>query len=382
MGFTFVFPFIPLFIQKELHVTSVREVVLWAGVSGAATGVALAIMSPIWGALADRHGRKPMVVRAMIGGGCTIVAIAFVSNVQQFVVLRILQGALAGTIAASTALVATEAPRDRVSSSLGLLQSGVFIGSAAGPLFGGIVSAAVGLRGSFVVSGLILLAAGVLAWRGVHEHFRQYPLTARTRTGLRALAGPALAIVVVLLLVQVGSSGAYPILPLLITVLPPVGGASPSFLAGTLFGLSALAATAGALTYGRLTERFGLRSVLIAASLAGGIFAVLQGTAQNYLQLLLLTCLAGGFQGVIGPLLNLMLQQEVPYENRARAFGVGASATAIGGAAGPLMAAGLAAASGLRWAIAATGLVLLAMTVWCIAVVREPPAAAARTTAG
>jgi hypothetical protein len=46
-----------------------------------------------------------------------------------------------------------------------------------------------------------------------------------------------------------------------------------------------------------------------------------------------------------------------------------------------LMAAGLAAVSGLRWAIAATGLVLLVMTVWCVAAVREPPASAARMTA-
>ncbi len=375
MGFTFVFPFVPLFIQKELGVASPREVVLWSGAAGAATGIALAVFSPLWGAIADRYGRKPMVIRSMVGGGLVIAAIALVANVQQFLVLRAVQGALAGTVAASTALVATEAPRDRVSSSLGVLQTAVFTGTAGGPLIGAVVAAAVGLRASFAVAGVLLIAAGVLVWRSVHEEFRAPVRAVRTPSGLVGLAGPALALVMVLALIQVATAGIFPILPLFVASLAPAGGPSPSFLSGMLFGLSALAGTAGALLYTRLTGRFGFRPVLIAASLAGGLFAILQGTALNYLQLVLLTCLAGVSQGVIGPLVNSMLGQEAPYAVRGRAFGIGASATALGSAVGPLLGASVAAAAGLRWAIVATGAMLLAMGAWSALAVREPPGA-------
>jgi len=375
MGFTFVFPFVPLFIQRELGVTSVREVVLWSGAAAAATGIALAIFSPLWGAVADRYGRKPMVIRSMLGGGLAIAAAALVVNVQQFLVLRVVQGALAGTVAASTALVATEAPRDRVSSSLGVLQTAVFTGSAGGPLLGAVVAAAVGLRGSFAVAGAVLMGAGVLVWRSVHEEFRAPAHTVRTPSGLLALGRPALALVVVLALIQVATAGIFPVLPLFVASLTPAGGPPASFLSGMLFGVSALAGTAGALLYTRLTGRFGFRPVLVAASLAGGVFAVLQGAALNYLQLVLLTCLAGVSQGVIGPLLNSMLGQETPYARRGRAFGVGASATAVGSAVGPLLTASVAAAAGLRWAIAATGAILLAIAAWSVLAVREPSAA-------
>jgi DHA1 family multidrug resistance protein-like MFS transporter len=378
MGFTFVFPFVPLFIQKELGIVSVREVALWAGAAGAATGIALAVSSPIWGAVADRHGRKPMVIRAMVGGGLTLAAIALVTNVQQFLVLRFVQGALSGTVAASTALVATEAPRDRVSQSLGVLQSSIFIGAAAGPLLGGIVSAAVGLRGSFAVGGALLVSAGLLVWHAVRENFHRELVPARQPYGLRALGRPALALIVVLGLVQVGTTGAFPLLPLLVVTLTPANGASTSFLAGVLFGAAALAATAGALLYSRLTNRFRFRQVLIGAALGGGAFAMLQGAAANYLQLLLASALAGAFQGVIVPLINLMLGQEVPLFVKARAFGVGASATALGGAAGPLLGAGMAASFGLRWAITAVGAILVLMAGWIAITVREPPAPAPR----
>ncbi|TMD88972.1 MAG: multidrug efflux MFS transporter, partial [Chloroflexi bacterium] len=72
LGFSFAFPFLPLFLHQELHIANGPELRFWTGISASATGFALALTSPIWGRLADRYGRKPMLVRAMVGGGISV----------------------------------------------------------------------------------------------------------------------------------------------------------------------------------------------------------------------------------------------------------------------------------------------------------------------
>src|SRR5205807_4793865 len=64
LGFSFAFPFLPLFLHRELHIPNGPELSFWTGVAASATGFALALTSPIWGRLADRSGRKPMLVPA------------------------------------------------------------------------------------------------------------------------------------------------------------------------------------------------------------------------------------------------------------------------------------------------------------------------------
>src|SRR5207253_8670973 len=103
-----------------------------------ASGFALAVASPIWGILGDRFGRKPMLLRSMLGGAITVGLIFFVQNPTELIVLRFLQGATSGTVAAATALVAAETPRSRVGWALGVVTSAVALGRAIGPVIGGV----------------------------------------------------------------------------------------------------------------------------------------------------------------------------------------------------------------------------------------------------
>src|SRR2546421_12912582 len=69
-GFSFAFPFPPLFL-RELGIHTPSALALWRGVAAGASGFSLAVMSPVWGALADRYGRRSMLIRAMVGGAVT-----------------------------------------------------------------------------------------------------------------------------------------------------------------------------------------------------------------------------------------------------------------------------------------------------------------------
>src|SRR5207245_666128 len=187
-------------------------------------------------------GRRVMVLRSMLVGGVLIALMSLAQNVEQFLVLRILQGALTGTVAASTALVATIVPRDRLASSMGLLQTSAYLGIAGGPTLGGLVAEAVGIRGTFVVAGALLGGGGAAVWLFVHEHYQ--PLTERRPGFIRSLqvglSSPAVRpLLVVLFLIQVSSAIVFPILPLVVQHLAAPGDPVKLY-AGLAFGVTAM----------------------------------------------------------------------------------------------------------------------------------------------
>src|SRR5206468_11592471 len=132
---------------------------LCAARSASVAGLSLAVASPSWGVLGDRFGRKPMLLRSMLGGGITVGLIFLVQNPTELLVLRFLQGATSGTVAAATALVAAETPRSRVGWALGVVSSAVALGSAIGPVVGGFAGAVFGLRLVFLGGGILLLVS-------------------------------------------------------------------------------------------------------------------------------------------------------------------------------------------------------------------------------
>src|SRR5213079_1164869 len=71
-GFSFAYPFLSIFIAQDLHVSAGRDLDLWTAAAASASGLAMTIASPIWGLLGDRLGRKPMLIRSMVGGAITV----------------------------------------------------------------------------------------------------------------------------------------------------------------------------------------------------------------------------------------------------------------------------------------------------------------------
>lgn len=375
LAFGFVLPFLPLYL-KELHVESERAVVLWSGALVAGTAIALAVTSPLWGALADRHGRRLMVLRAMLIGGVLIAAMSLVQTPAQFLVLRVLQGAFTGTVAASTALVATIVPRDRLAASMGLLQTSVYLGIAGGPPLGGLVAEAVGIRGTFVVAGAFLIGAGAAVWLFVHEH---YEPAAERRPGflhsLRlGLASPALRpLLMVLFLIQVSSAIVFPILPLVVQHLAAPGDPVKLY-AGLAFGATAIFNAVAAVAYSQLVDRSGYRRILIYGCFGAAAFFLPQAFAANVGQLLLLRAGLGIFFGALIPATNAVVALITPRQSRGSAFGLTSSVTALGTAIGPLLGSAIAATFGLSSIFVATAGVLALLGVWVAVTVREPAA--------
>ena len=160
VGFTLREPILPFYL-KELGAASTVDRTRYAGFFGAAGGATMAISAPIWGAVGDRFGRKPMLIRSTLAATITVGLMGFATDAWQIVGLRFVEGAFTGTVTASTVLVATTAPRDKLGFNLGLVQTAVFAGAAFGPAIGGFTAAWLGYRETFWISGALLFTAMV-----------------------------------------------------------------------------------------------------------------------------------------------------------------------------------------------------------------------------
>jgi DHA1 family multidrug resistance protein-like MFS transporter len=87
-GFSFTSPFLPLFLSRELGVVSQPDVALWTGVIQAALGAGLLVASPVWGLVADRYGRKLMLLRAIFVGSLAVGLIGLARNPLDVTALR------------------------------------------------------------------------------------------------------------------------------------------------------------------------------------------------------------------------------------------------------------------------------------------------------
>ncbi|MHB9089897.1 MAG: MFS transporter, partial [Chloroflexota bacterium] len=174
MAFSFFFPFIPLYVQT-LGVHGDADAARWAGLITAAAAVSMAVVQPIWGNLADRFGRKPMVVRSMLAGSIITTLMGIATSPEQLLLLRFIQGAFTGTIAAANALVAASTPRSRLGYALGVMQMSFFLGASVGPLGGGLIADHFGFRMSFYVAGVLMLVGCLIVTLLVHEDFERPP---------------------------------------------------------------------------------------------------------------------------------------------------------------------------------------------------------------
>ena len=100
MGFSFSMSFVPYYMQ-ELGVVDPVKLKAAIAVFTAAAPLAFAVFAPLWGAVADRYGRKLVLVRAYFGGALVLSLMGVVDKVEYLIFLRLLQGVLTGTMTAS-----------------------------------------------------------------------------------------------------------------------------------------------------------------------------------------------------------------------------------------------------------------------------------------
>ncbi|HPC19785.1 MAG TPA: MFS transporter [Kiritimatiellia bacterium] len=349
MGFAFALPFAPYFLQQELGVVQHGELQLWVALFSASTAVTMAIAAPLWGLLADRFGKRVMLIRANLSGAVVMSLMGGVQTPGMLIILRLLQGALTGTMTAAQAFLAGEMPHERRGLAVGGLSAAVFSGTMAGVSLGGFVADWLGYRAAFAASGVLLLAAGLLVLCCTREtvvpsarkpvpddspesacvHWRSLPATLY---GVLAMFG-AIAFV---------RQFDLAFLPLLVQ---EIHGSlqGVSLWSGGLNAFGSLAGLLAGLATGWLSDRLNpLRLVIIAALLAA-VFSGWQMVVDSFTVLFPVRFGTVFFAGALEPALNAWLAKRVPVARQGIAFGLASTTRSIGWSLGPLLAGAVAA---------------------------------------
>ncbi|MGH7763278.1 MAG: MFS transporter [Candidatus Dormibacteraceae bacterium] len=374
VGFSFAFPFLSIFISHDLGVHAGRDLDLWTAAAASASGLSMGIASPIWGVMGDRYGRKPMLLRSMIGGALTVGLIFFAQNPGQLLILRFLQGATSGTVAAATSLVAAETPRNRVGWALGVVTSAVALGGAIGPVIGGFAGAVFGLRLVFLGGGVLLMLSLIPVVLIVRESPR--PQRAGPRLSALAMIGDrpglrkALAVLVGAQgLISVANSATQQLVVLRLLEMMTSGVAA---ITGVGFGLAGVASSGAAVFYTTVTRRFGyVRTTAVAAVLVAAAVTLI-GVAPWVALVVVAIGLNGLFSGVLIPATASMIGLETPPEAQSTVFGINASSVAFGFFLGPLIGGAVAATASVSVALIVIAALTLGLAALLLAGAREP----------
>ena len=352
IGFTFTFPFMPLFVQ-ELGISGGGQASLWAGIVQVVMGTAMVLSSPVWGLASDRYGRKKNVLRAMFGGAIFHLLAAFSTNVYHLLLFRGLTGLTSGSMGPSMALLASTTPRERLPFSLGILQTAFFVGNTVGPLIGGLVADAWGLQGTFLVSGAILTAAGLILLLFAREDFQRPPQSVSVFQRqayadlLRLLTSrELLPVLATIFILQLFPIMAYTVLPVILESLSPASGGS---ITGVAFGVMGVTGGLGSYAAGWLTTRVSLMRILTVAALGAGLSVSTLFFADSVAQFLLFLAIAGAFQGGMVAISGALVGLTVTGEHQGAAFGGLQAVQVAAFSIGPFTGGVIAVAVALRW---------------------------------
>ncbi|MFP3393077.1 MFS transporter [Brevibacillus sp. SIMBA_040] len=346
VAMSMIMPFLPLYIQQDFGIEDPHEVTAWAGIIFGANFLTAGLVSPIWGNLADKHGRKIMILRSGYFMSITVALTGFAGSVWQLLALRLINGLVGGIIPASTALVASSVPKEQIGWAQGMLQSCITAGTIMGPLFGGLLAERIGFRMIFVITGCLLLLATLVITFTVKENF--VPPEKKDRSSLRedfhmifsSKELPALFFVTVM--IQFALFSIIPVLPIYIAQLLGSEGAKVALWAGLVQAAMGIANVFASPRLGRLGDRYGSQKVLLGALLMSAILFIPQGLVATVWQLVLLRFLLGLSLGGLLPSVNSLLRRATPVHMVSRVYGYNNSFVSIGSMLGPMIGGFLA----------------------------------------
>ena len=348
-GFTLVMPFLPLYIA-ELGTTDIGEITLWTGLILGATPTVTAISAPLWGRVGDKYGSKLLVIRSLTAFILTKAAMAFVTAPWQLFALRALLGVFAGYGALTMSMAAQSVPRESMARAIGTVQTGHRLGPAIGPVIGGLLAPAVGLRNAFLVAATFYLAAMLLIIF-VYQEPHQQRAERKVRGGWEVFAqlirapGFLLALFVIFGLQTVDRSFG-PVLPLFVSQVG-VDEARIPIVAGVLFSLGAISAAIGSQLAPRLLTRRTPKFVIVGGTVIAAVALAAIVIAPSIAILAVAIAVAGVAMGSSTTAIYSVAGALLPHDAHATGFGIMTTASLMGLAISPVVA-GLIGSAGLR----------------------------------
>ena len=337
-----VVPFMPIFVE-QLGIER-NQVAFYAGLAISVSAVSAALISPIWGILADKYGRKPMMIRAGLAMTITMGGLAFVPNIYWLIFLRLLNGVFTGFVPNATALIASQVPKDKSGYALGTLSTGVVAGTLTGPFVGGLIAEIFGIRNVFLLVGGFLFLAAILTIFFIKEDFQ--PVAKEKAIPTKELFGSIkhshllINLFLTSFVIQFSAQSIGPILALYVRDLGQTE--NLLFVSGLIVSSMGFSSMMSAGVMGKLGDKVGNHRLLVAAQIYSVIIYLLCAHATSPLQLGLYRFLFGLGTGALIPGVNALLSKMTPKVGISRIFAFNQVFLYLGGVIGPMAGSAVA----------------------------------------
>ena len=362
-------PILPLYFH-DLGVNTPEGMSLWSGLATGITFLIVCLAAPFWGRLADRKGRKITLIRSSFGMALCNVLIAFQTTPEGVVLIRLIQGLVSGFYSASITLIASESPIERTGWALGLLASANLAGSLIGPLLGGYIADTVGIRNDFIIVGILMGLAGVLATAFIHENYVPKPNIEKLSISKLKEQIPEFSSIVALCVASfiyaICIMSLQPVISVYIKGIVPSNTENLAFIAGTVFSAMGIAQLMSSSPLGKLVDKVGPRKVLVVSLIYVGLFNIPQAYVTDVYQLALIRFLQGFGLGGMLPALNTYLSSKTPREFTGQVFSYNQSCLFFGYFLGAIGGSSLMALLGFTTLFWVSGGLFILSALWIV----------------
>jgi len=361
-SYTISIPFLPIFLHEDLGVTHGLEA--WSGITFGIAFLASALIAPFWGSLADKYGRKPMLIRSGFSLSAVYFATYFVHDPYVFLIVRVMQGLLSGFVPSAIALVATNTPEKEVGYSLGVMSTATAAGGVIGPLIGGFVSHWAGNRQSFVVSGIVVLFAAFIAMIAVKEaKFNRSTDRSGVLDDLKQAMHnrPLMGVLAINALVATSVMILEPLITIYILQIGGGGSGNASLNSGIIFSAVGIATVIAAPRWGRMGQKLSYSKTLFIGLIGGGIGNLLQLATHHLIGFGILRFGYGLFFAAVYPAINSLIVKYTNEDFRGRAFSLNQSANQVGLMIGPIFGGFLGGWLGIPMVFLINGIMLVSV---------------------
>ena len=347
-GFSSAMPFIAIYIRDRWGIYNEHDLGLWVCAFHFFGMISFCLFSPFWGMLADRFGRKRMLLRAYYTNAILFPCFLLAPNLWALIGIRFVTSAFTGVISAAQTLVVTNTPEEHHGFALGLLSSAIWSGNLLGFAAGGLIVHWYGFQAAFLICGSMYLLAGILAHLFVRERFER-PNAETVKKIHHTWQGLSLGTWLVFLLIiftAIARRFDDPYVALMVEKIH--GTENTAFHTGWISALAAVGGIFSGMVIGRLADLFSPGKIVIPALLLTGLntlFQGISGTLSSYSISRFASFLtSAGLESIYLTILSRIS----PQERRGSIFGLAASLRILGILLSTLFSGGIIYFVGVR----------------------------------
>ena len=363
VGFGSCMPFIPLLLKENLHIEDANLRGVYVSIYYLAAMVSLCIATAVWGMLADRFGRKLMLLRASYAAALFYPLLALAPNFWVLATIRFVCSFFSGTVNPAQTLLISTTPPEKHGFVLGVLSTATSSGNMLGYLLGGVIVHYYGYTAAFFSCGGIYLASALLVQFFARDDFSVKLVKKQRQKSLykfREVATPAvLWLLSLFLCFGVANRLVQPYMALLVEKVHGFEGAA--FYTGIVSAASSLGGFFSGLCIGWLCDRMAPRKLLLPILISGAAFTGAMVLANNVEMLIVTRFLSSFAVSAIQPVLQLMLTKITRPELRGTYFGWSGSINTAGGIICSFLGGGVIWLAGVRGVYVTSALILALM---------------------